>query len=113
MAEVSAADQLKLLQTTAQQNNDRGYEARNVDSFTVDVTGIALSKDNTVAEVSVCIEDGVAVVLPTATGDSVVNDTFASTQSVLAMGLTDDGRWLVGASTNLRRSTGKENSLCA
>jgi hypothetical protein len=103
---------LDLLTSIADRSNADGRATRNVEDFVVTVEGVELIGDDG-ALVRVCSVDGTVAVLPSATGDEVINDNFASAKVLLVLQLDPDGVFRISQSEIVEKLTGRENDLCA
>lgn len=111
LAEYFADPQLKRLVDEVQALNSRGVAYRNLGAYKTFVTGTTATDDQHV-EVAFCAEDGIVQVVPSATGDSIVDDAFLSSVGGALMVVDGDGKWKLVGYNQYQQASGQENSLC-
>lgn len=101
---------LNSLTATALRLNAAANEARNVESVTISIERIDLQDLGAIAYV--CAVDGAVLVLPTSTGDEVLDDGVASSKLIYGVHHDPDGAWRINQSVVTEEASGSENNLC-
>jgi hypothetical protein len=113
-AEFLSGEQLQSAIDQVIEAQANGYHTRNTDTLTETIEDVQASADDpTRIDITYCAEDGTVVVVPTSTGESVLNDRFSSNRVVAHLRHEADGRWRVFDYTRLGEVvTGEEHSIC-